>query len=70
MNIEQTKCDHCEKVHDTPRRPMIFDSKNELLRVPLMVNGRRSYLDFCNEKCLFDHLKQRAFFASCKSETK
>lgn len=61
MNIDQTKCDHCGKVHETPNRHLSMMSETELLSVPLKVNGkaRKQYLDFCGEDCLRECLIAR-----------
>ena len=58
MNIEQVKCDHCGKVHDTPGRSS-FLSRTELLSVPLKVGVKTQYLDFCGEDCLRAELIKR-----------
>ena len=59
MNIDQTKCDHCGKVHDTPNRSLHLLDRSNLLSVPLKVSGKTQYLDFCGEGCLRDELIKR-----------
>lgn len=58
MTIEQTKCDYCGKIHDTPHRFMLSDT-SPMLSVSLRVKDRKQYLDFCNEKCLLKMLLKR-----------
>jgi hypothetical protein len=57
MNVDQTKCDHCGKIHATPNS--FFDGKRRLLTAPLIVNGEKEFLDFCNEDCLREFLLKR-----------
>ena len=61
MNIDQTKCDYCGKVHETPNRSLSPLSETELVSVPLKVDGkaRKQYLDFCDEDCLREMLIKR-----------
>jgi NAD-dependent dihydropyrimidine dehydrogenase PreA subunit len=67
MKIEQTKCDHCGKVHETPNRYGLLFTEKKLLSVPLEVSGseangksRRQLNDFCDEKCLREYLVKRS----------
>lgn len=58
MNIDQTKCDYCGKLHDTKDR-LLFSDKSKLLSVPIKVKGEKQYMDFCSEDCLREFLVQR-----------
>jgi len=60
MIRDQVQCDHCGKIHEvsryTQQSPLI---EPKPLNVPLMVNGHRIYLDFCDEDCLRGMLIKR-----------
>ena len=54
MRTRETICDQCGKVHDTPEPALsCFDErKTSLISVPLIVDGKCAYYDFCNQNCL------------------
>ena len=56
MNMDQTKCDYCGETHSTPNRDLAFSDEIDLITVPIKTNGKREYLDFCNEDCLREFL--------------
>lgn len=59
MKIDQTKCDHCGKVHEAPNRFFSKHDRTKLLAVPLKGKGGTQYLDFCDEDCLRNELLRR-----------
>ena len=59
MNMDQTKCDHCGKVHDTPIRGYSLYLPGRLVSVRLKVESKTVYLDFCGEDCLREELIKR-----------
>jgi hypothetical protein len=58
MKIEQTKCGFCAKIHNTPSliTHLTQDQVVRLIRIHLMVEGKKSPFDFCYEECLLNFL--------------
>ncbi len=55
MKLDQTKCDHCGKLHDNAA----VEQFEVFLSVLLDVDGETKYFDFCGENCLREELIKR-----------